>query len=117
MESFTPKKVDESWKASVDKEKVLPPEAGAAAVPETDFPSFVSTLAMQTLGALGELTLQGDGQIKIDLSHAQYLIDILQMLSEKTRGNVTQQETDTLNTLLYELRLKFVAKKGQGPSL
>lgn len=117
MESFTPKKVDESWKASVDKEKVAPPEAKVAAVPETDFLSFASTLAMQTLAALGELSLQPDGQTKIDLGHAQYLIDILQMLSEKTQGNITQQETDALKALLYELRLKFIAKKQQGPPL
>ena len=114
-EDFTPKKVDESWKDSVRKEKETRSEAPAA-VPEADFLSFVSTLAMQTMMALGELPNPLSKTTRTDLPQAQYLIDTIQMLSDKTRGNLTDQETDELNTLLYELRMKFVAKKQGSPA-
>lgn len=111
MESFTPKKVDESWKASVNKEKEAPTESPAPAVPENDFLSFISTLAVQAMASLGEMPLQEGEEPRVDLVQAKYLIDVLQMLSDKTQKNLSKQESDSLNTLLYELRVKFVAKK------
>lgn len=107
---FSPKKVDESWKDSVRKEKeTAPSETPPKEVPEGDFASFVSTLAMQTLVSLGEIEHPATGQKQADLAQAKYLIDTLQMLADKTRGNLTEQETNELNTLLYQLRMKFVA--------
>lgn len=116
MDPFTAKKVDESWKDSVQKEKEIPTEPPAPAVAETDFLTFMSTLAVQAMAALGEMPLHPGQESRTDLVQAQYLIDIIQMLSDKTRGNVSKQETDALNTLLYELRMKFVAKKEKTPS-
>ena len=66
---------------------------------------------MQTLAALGELAFEEGAQPRVDLTQAQYLIDTIQMLSDKTRNNISKEETDALNALLYELRVKFVAKK------
>ena len=115
MSGPTPKKVDESWKDSVRKEKETVTEGPAApVVPEIDLLSFVSTLAMQALSALGEMKQDAAAApAKTDLVQAKYLIDIIQMLSEKTRGNLTEEETNELNTLLYELRMRFV-RKSQG---
>ena len=110
----TPKKVDESWKDSVRKEKEAEPRRAAPAAPETDFLPFISTLAVQTLASLGDIPHPATGQAQTDLAQAQYLIDVLQMLFEKTRGNLSEQETHELNTLLYELRMKFVRKKQEG---
>ena len=104
------KKVDESWKDSVRKEKEAGPEGHPATLPEADFLSFVSTLAMQVLVSLGEVTHPATDQKQTNLPQAQYLIDTIQMLSEKTRGNLSSDETNELNTLLYELRVKFVRK-------
>ena len=118
MSESTPKKVDESWKDSVRKEKETVAESPAPpAVPETDFLSFVSTLAMQALASLGELPdTAGGPPAKTDLRQAKYLIDMLQMLSEKTRGNLTEPEANELNTLLYELRMRFVRKSEKQPA-
>lgn len=107
LSESTPKKVDESWKDTVRKEKETAPETPPApAAPETDLLSFVSTLGMQALALLEEKNT--------DLRQAQYLIDVIQMISEKTRGNLTETESDQLNALLYELRMRFVRKTQAG---
>ena len=41
------------------------------------------------------------------------MIDILALLEEKTRGNLTPDEQQLLETVLYELRLRFVEAQGQ----
>jgi len=102
------KKVDESWKESVHKERTSP-EVGTseeAAPPGSGFLGFVSTLAMQASSMMEEE--QG-------LPQARYLIDILQLLSEKTKGNLTPEEELELKNILYGLRVLFV-KKSQGAS-
>ena len=111
------KKVDESWKDSVDKEKVveLPKDLGEATqeeagYPEPNFPFFLSTLAMQALASLGEVPLNQAGEKRVDLVQAQYFIGILEMLAEKTKGNLSLEEDQMMKELLYELQLKFVKK-------
>ena len=105
------KKVDESWKHSVEKEKHTPSPAEEPALPaEADFMGFISTLAMQALMAIGEIPHPQTGQPQPDLFQARYLIDVIQLLSEKTKGNLSAEETGELKTLLYELRVKFVKK-------
>ncbi len=110
------KKVDESWKDSVQKEKVevpVEPEPSAAAepgYPEPNFPFFLSTMAMQTLAALGEVPLSPAGEKKLDLVQAQYFIGILEMIADKTKGNLSAEEDQMMKELLYELQLKFVKK-------
>ena len=110
---FISKKVDESWKDSVRKEKETTTEKPAQPATESDFLTFVSTLAMQALMALGEIPNPTTGKSHADLAQAQYLIDVLQMLSDKTRGNLSEEEASELKTVLYQLRLKFV-QKNQG---
>lgn len=109
--------MDESWKDSVRKENEAVPENPVThpVVPEADLLSFVSTLAMQALAALGEVKQEpGAPAPKTDLQQAQYLINIIQIISEKTRGNLSEEETGELNTLLYELRMRFVRKTQKG---
>jgi len=117
------KKVDESWKNAVEKEKSTafsrpgpaeqkpaeedpaPPAAG-----KPDFLYFVSGLGMQVLAALGELPDEAGLSKPADLEQAKYLIDILEMLAVKTKGNLGAEEKSTLDDLLYQLRIKFVQK-------
>ena len=112
MTQDSQKKVDESWKESVQKEKGLFSEESPVAqqAPESDFLGFVSTLAMQVMMALGEIPHPETQEAQQDLPQAQYLIDIIQLLSDKTKGNLSPQEEAALKNLLYELRLKFVKK-------
>ena len=103
------KKVDESWKDSVAKERSKnqpaasvepPPEAGEA---EATFEYFISSLGMQAITALNE------GKIE----QSRTLIDMMQMLAEKTQGNLTLEESQALQELLYQLQLQFVKKSQQ----
>ncbi len=75
-----------------------------------EFPFFISSLGMQALLFLGELPDPQTGDKKPDLPQAKYLIDTLDMLSGKTKGNLSKEEEKMLEDLLYELRLKFVEK-------
>ena len=110
MSEFIHKKVDESWKDSVQKEKQDSGQVQSEAAPETDFLGFVSGIAIQTLVALGEAPNPSTGKKDANLSQAQHLIDTLQMLSDKTTGNLSAEEDSEMKTILYQLRLKFVEK-------
>ena len=114
------KRVDEDWKERVEKEKTSlesrprPTQSSGRTrereTPQADFGLFLSTLSMQAMMALGELPHPETHQPQEDLEQARYLIDILGMLQEKTKGNLTPEEAKTLEGVLYELRVKFVAK-------
>jgi hypothetical protein len=67
--------------------------------------SYLSTTAMFQLGLL-----EGPGGERIppDMPNAQRTIDLLEVLQEKTRGNLTQREAKLLDDVLYDLRLSFV---------
>ena len=85
-----------------------PHDAGAA---EIDFGTFVMSMASSALMHLGELLPPGVEQPRRNLSLAKQTIDILGMLQEKTRGNLTGDEAQLVEHLLYDLRLKFVDAK------
>ena len=109
------KKVDESWKNAVEKERSAPsasgPQEPTASQPgKPDFIYFLSGLGMQALAALGEIPDDSGAPGQADLTQAQYLIDVLEMLVLKTKGNVSAEEKTTLDELLYQLRVKFVQK-------
>ncbi len=111
--SAASKKVDESWKESVHKEKGGAEEIGereAVVPPAPNFPFFISTIGMQALAALGEIPDPATGEKKINTTQAQYLIDVIQMLSDKTKGNLSKEEESMMRDLLYELQMKFVEK-------
>ena len=122
---FDGKKVDESWKEQVEKERRSPrpseppksaqpqppppqPHRGGAA--QSDFSMFLSSLSMQAMIALGEVVHPATGLAQPDPEQARYLIDILGLLQEKTQGNLSPEETALLDGLLYELRMKYVEK-------
>ena len=105
------KKVDESWKDTVEKEKfVSPPEDLSAAASPAGFLEFISTLAMQAMMGMGEVPHPDTRQTVEDLPQAKYLIDTIQLLSDKTKGNLSPEEANALKNILYELRIKFVKK-------
>ncbi|MDD5130684.1 MAG: DUF1844 domain-containing protein [Candidatus Omnitrophica bacterium] len=105
------KKVDESWKQRVEKEKQEPQNQGDFVPPEPDFKFFITTLTLQASIALGHMANPSTGKTEQDPVQAKFLIDTLGMLQEKTKGNLTQEETDLLENLLYELRVAYLAKK------
>jgi hypothetical protein len=87
---------------------VPPPEALPQGVPAADFASFCVMLGSEALMHLGQLPDPVTGQPHQDLEQAQFTIDLLGMLQEKTRGNRTPQESAVLEELLANLRMAFV---------
>ena len=110
---FTIKKsVDESWKDSIEKEKESDSSPETPKIPaEGRFAFFISSLAMQALMFMGEIENPATGAKAVDLPQAQHLIEILEMLSDKTKNNLTKEESLVMEEALYVLRIKFVEKK------
>jgi hypothetical protein len=83
-----------------------------------DFGTFVLSLGSSALVHLGEIQHPETPEAKENMLLARQTIDLLAMLEEKTRGNLTGEETRFLSDLLADLRLKFVEKSrgaGQRP--
>jgi hypothetical protein len=105
------KKVDETWKEAVAKEKLKSDKESTAAPPkEVDFISFISTLSMQALSGLGILPNPLTNKKEEDLNLSRYIIDTINMLREKTQGNLTPEEAEFIDNILYELRTKFIER-------
>lgn len=80
----------------------------AASLPAVDFHTFVLSLGSSALLHLGELEPPDGGSPEKDLALAKHTIDILTMLEQKTRGNLTGAEEKLMESLLYDLRLRYV---------
>ncbi len=89
--------------------------ASAGVAPEITFGTFVVGLSTQALVHLGEIPDPLSGQPSADLPAAQQLIDIIAILKEKTRGNLDHDEDTLLETILFELRMKYVERARQAP--
>lgn len=75
-----------------------------------DFPSYILTYYTQGLVLLGEVPNPYTNKKEENLDAARHTIDILTLLQEKTRGNLDREEQQLLDSVLYELRMKFMAK-------
>ena len=78
------------------------------ALPDIDFTTFVLSLASNVLVHLGEMVDPDNGKTSIHLPIARQTIDILSMLQDKTKNNLTDVESQLLGSLLYDLRVKYV---------
>lgn len=116
--------IDEDWKSQVQREKEQ--AAQAAETPaddeidehepldfEASFESLVASLATQTMLALGVIAPEGAEQIPINLGQAKFMIDTLEMLKEKTAGNLTEEEDAHLTEAVSELQHVFALRVQQ----
>jgi hypothetical protein len=78
-----------------------------------DFPSYVLSYYTQSLVLLGEVPNPYTNKKEEDLEAARHTVDILGMLKDKTKGNLTPEEEKLLDSVLYEVRLKYMAKTNQ----
>ena len=90
--------------------RVVRPEGQSLADLPRDFSSFVEGLYLEAMLYLGALADPHSGELIEDLELAQYKIDILGMVQEKTEGNLTQEEKQQLDEILYQLRMVFLQK-------
>ena len=129
------KRVDETWKEQAEREKqtagaaasaapsaatgqAAPPEAGprrdrtTEEMPPAQFDLFISGLAMETLIALGDMPHPTTRRQAANLPQAKYLIDLIGILEEKTKGNLSVEEGQLLKDTLYQLRMRYLTKSG-----
>lgn len=119
--------VDEDWKALAQKEKAIlkkeeeelehkaeKKEQERRPVPEADFPGLISMITTQAYYALGVIGTEQDKERPPDLAIAKYNIDMLEIIDEKTKGNLTEDEAKLLESTLHQLRMIFVQLSEQG---
>jgi len=125
--------VDDDWKEQVAKEKAEA-EAQAAAPPVSDVPGadentvapqsqdadqlpppppasiemLISLLFTQALGALGQVPNPVTGKADVNKPYAKHYIDTIEMLGEKTTGNLTDEEAQIISEALHALRMAYV---------
>jgi hypothetical protein len=83
--------------------------------PALSFTAFVISLASTAAIHFGDLPDPISGErAELNLDGAAQMIEILSLLEQKTRGNLTAEERDVLEQVLYELRMRFVEATGGG---
>jgi hypothetical protein len=87
-------------------------EAGRGATPDNlpriDFATFVLSLSHSALVHLGDALNPINGAPDENLPMARQTIDLLNLLEQKTRGNLSGEEERVLQQVLYDLRLRYV---------
>jgi len=92
----------------VSRPQIIEPSEAEFADEPTGFETLVSYLSTTTMFQLGLIPGPGGERIPADMANAQRTIDLLQVLQEKTQGNLTPNESRLLDDVLYELRMTFV---------
>ena len=117
--------IDEDWKSQVQAEKeeaakatsssttaadkeAEPAEAGDPQMPPASFELLVTSLATEALMALGQMPHPVTGKAQAQRNLAKYLIDTLDMLKQKTAGNLSHNEQQVIDSVLHQLQLVFV---------
>jgi len=114
--------IDDDWKnqAQAEKEKlseqVDKPAEGAAAegpegergLPPASFTTLISSLVTQIFYSLGGIEDPQTGKRYLDLGLAKHHIDMLTVIEEKTKNNLTADEKKLLDQALYETRMQYV---------
>jgi hypothetical protein len=116
--------IDEDWKSQVAAEKeaaLRKPAAEAFSVdassadelggelPEASFELLISTFVTEAMVALGQFPHPGTGQIEADPGHAKFAIDMIEVIVEKTKGNLDPMEEQGIKDILHQLRMAFIA--------
>ena len=110
--------VDSDWKAQAEAERARLAEREAAmqarakdmpeGLPPADFRGLVGLLASQAVMGLGTMA-DPQGRVVVDLEGSRFATELLMVLKEKTKGNLTPEESGELDEILRELQLRFAA--------
>ena len=110
----TPDETDTDQSAAQEAEEAVAAEEGEpdTPLPKINFSTFIFSLNASALLHLGAIEDPASGQKVKNLSLAKQTIDILNMLEEKTRGNLNQDEENIMRNILYDLRIAYVKETG-----
>ena len=118
--------IDTNWKEQVAKEKEQaetldePAKADASSAssdsqlpppPPASFEVLVSLLFTQAMGTLGHMPHPVSGEVEVNKPYAKHYIETLEMLGEKTKGNLDDDESKMLSEALHALRMAYVNAK------
>ena len=99
-----------------DKAKTQPGEAAASPkdtpMPEISFASFIISLSSTAFSSLGLMPDPHTGKQEKNLPLAKQTIDLLGLLREKTRNNLSSEEDSLFDHLLYDLRMAYIKEAG-----
>lgn len=109
---FSAKKEEkQETQAKQETEKEVPPKEASTPegpLPEIDFTHFIFSLSTSALIQLGEVQDPFTKKAEKDLPLAKQTIDLIAMLKEKTKGNLTSDEAKIVEHILYDLRMRYV---------
>ncbi len=86
-------------------------EAGKCVMPSVTFTSLVLSLNTTALFHLGELAHPEGGEMSVDLELVKHTVDTLVVLRDKTVGNLDDDESQLLEKVLYDLKMRYVKVK------
>ena len=101
-----PARAETAEDQKAEEERQRPP------LPEVTFSTFVFSLVSSVVLHLGEVADPGTGETRKDLDLAKHTIDIISMLKDKTKGNLTEEEQNMVDHALYDLRMRYVKAAG-----
>lgn len=84
------------------------PAAGPGALPPANWETLLATMATQAIMYLGGMVDPRTNRAIVDLEAARHQIDILGVLEEKTKGNLSDEESKQLASIIYDLRMRYV---------
>jgi hypothetical protein len=108
---------EEQTTPAAEETKSVPPEAAQSGkgkepdYPPINFTNFVLSLSTSALFHFGDFPDPESGKTQKNLPAAKQTIDILDMLNEKAKGNLNENETNLIQGILYELKLRYVKEK------
>jgi hypothetical protein len=101
-----PRKPEAAEKPAEEKSETK--SAPTPPLPEINFSTFIVSLSTEVIFHLGEYPHPVTGEKNKDLPMAKHVIDTLAMLKDKTKGNLSEEETKLLEGMLYDLRMAFI---------
>ena len=93
-----------------------PTEQERPQLPPVDFSAFIAELGTTALAYLGGFQNPETKEILVDLEMAKRTIDTIDLLKEKTEGNLTAPESNLLDNTLYNLRMTYIRMANNPPS-
>ncbi len=100
--------IEANTSSSVCGEGKVPDKEGRCVMPEVSFSTFIMSLNTSVLYHLGELSDPETGRKSINIDLARHAIDTLVVLEQKTKGNLTAEESELMRNILYDVKMRYV---------
>lgn len=116
--SMSPEEEKAADKAAKEAQKKEPEQKAEeqqtrGPLPPMSFNQLVDTFFLQSMISLGKHINPMTGKYERDLNISKYQIDILELLDEKTKGNLTKEEEQHLGDILHTLRMAYLDETGR----